>query len=308
MKKSSASNIGLIVLSLPTVIWYVLFCYLPIFGIIIAFKRYHPVPGKSFIYNLFVNSNWVGLENFRFLFLNPQISAVVRNTLVYNLVFILADTILPVVLAIMLSYIYSKKLSTLAQTISLLPHFLSWVVVSYFLYAFLATDKGLFNRALTALDLEPIKFYQTPSVWPAILIFTHIWKSFGYATVMYMAYITSIDTSLYESATVDGATVFSAIRYITLPLLKPIILIILILNLGGIFNSDFGLFYQATRNSGSIIQVTETIDVYTYKALMEQANYSYSAAASLMQNVIGCIFLVVANAVVKKMNPEGGIV
>ena len=294
----------MVLLSLPTVLWYILFCYLPMFGIVIAFKRYRPVAGKSFIYNLFLGSPWVGLENFRFLFLNPQITAVVRNTLSYNLVFLLIDTVFPVVLGILLSYLYSRKLCGLTQTVSLLPHFLSWVVVSYFLYAFLSTDKGLFNGVLAFLHLEQINFYQTPSVWPVILVLTHTWKGFGYATVMYMAYITSIDPTLYESAMVDGATALSCIRYITLPLLKPIILILLILNLGGIFNSDFGLFYQATRNAGSIMSVTETIDVYTYKALMEQANYSYSAAASLLQNIIGCVFLVAANCIVKKMNPE----
>lgn len=149
--KITKSDAGLIVLTLPTVIWYVLFCYLPLFGIAIAFKRYRPLPGKGFIYNLLVNSPWVGFENFKFLFLNPQIGAVVRNTLVYNLVFILIDTIFPVALALLLSHLYSKKLSGFAQTVSLLPHFLSWVVVSYFLYAFLSTDKGLFNHLLVAL-------------------------------------------------------------------------------------------------------------------------------------------------------------
>lgn len=144
-------------------------------------------------------------------------------------------------------------------------------------------------------------------MWPVILTLTHVWKAFGYATVMYMAYISSIDVSLYENAEMDGARPLDAVRYITLPLLKPAILLLLVLNLGGIFHSDFGLFYQAPRNSGSIVAVTETIDVYTYKALMERANYGYSAAASLLQNIMGCLFLLGANAVVKRMSANRGV-
>ncbi len=277
------------------------------FGIVIAFKCYRPVAGKSFIYDLFAASPWVGGENFRFLFLNPQILAVIRNTLSYNAAFLVIDTVLPVVLAILLSYLYSEKLRNFAQTATMLPHFMSWVVVSYFLYAFLSTDRGIVNGIITACGGEAVRWYQEPSAWPVILIITHTWKAYGYATVMYMAYIMSIDPALYDSAMIDGASVRQVIFNITLPLLRPIILVLLILNLGGILNTDFGLFYQATRNSGSIIPVTETIDIYVYKALMEQANYGYSAAASLLQNGIGCLFLLAANLIVKKIDPEEGI-
>ncbi|MBR6158967.1 MAG: sugar ABC transporter permease [Lachnospiraceae bacterium] len=302
-----AGHRGLIALSLPTLLWYIAFCYLPMFGIVIAFKRYRPVAGKSFIYDLFVASPWVGGQNFRFLFLNPQMLAVVRNTLSYNAAFLVIDTVLPVVLAIVFSYLYSEKLRNFAQTTTMLPHFMSWVVVSYFIYAFLSTDRGIINNIITACGGEAVRWYQEPSAWPIILVITHTWKAYGYATVMYMAYITSIDPALYDSAMIDGASVRQVIFNITLPLLRPIILVLLILNLGGILNTDFGLFYQATRNSGSIISATETIDIYVYKALMEQANYGYSAAASLLQNGIGCLFLLAANMIVKKIDPEEGI-
>ena len=300
-------NSGLLLLSLPTLIWYLVFCYLPMFGIVIAFKRYKPVPGKGFIYSLFQKSPWVGFDNFKFLFLNPQMLFTVRNTLAYNLTFLVIDTVLPVALAILLSYLYSKKLSMAVQTAAMLPHFLSWVVVSYFLYAFLSTDRGLFNNILINTGNDPVRWYQNPGVWPVILIITHTWKAYGYALVMYMAYITAIDQELYDSAIVDGADVFQMINHITLPMLRPIILVLLILNLGNILNTDFGLFYQATRNSGSILSSTQTIDVYTYKALMENANYGYSAAASLIQNTVGCFLLIVANYAAKKINPEEGI-
>ncbi|WP_026657158.1 ABC transporter permease subunit [Butyrivibrio sp. AC2005] len=300
-------NSGLLLLSLPTLIWYLVFCYLPMFGIVIAFKRYKPVPGKGFIYSLFQKSPCVGFDNFKFLFLNPQMLLTVRNTLAYNLTFLVIDTVLPVALAILLSYLYSKKLSMAVQTAAMLPHFLSWVVVSYFLYTFLSTDRGLFNNILINTGNDPVRWYQNPGVWPVILIITHTWKAYGYALVMYMAYITAIDQELYDSAIVDGADVFQMINHITLPMLRPIILVLLILNLGNILNTDFGLFYQATRNSGSILSSTQTIDVYIYKALMENANYGYSAAASLIQNTVGCFLLIVANYAAKKINPEEGI-
>ncbi len=296
-----------IALSLPTILWYIAFCYMPLFGIAIAFKRYSPVPGRSFIYNLFVASPFTGLDNFRFLFINPQIKAVVRNTLAYNFIFLILDTVLPIAIAVMLSHIYSDRLRGITKSAAMLPYFMSWVVVSMFLFAFLSTDRGLFNSVLTELGQEPVRWYQEPAVWPFILILTHTWKAYGYALVLYMANITSIDPGLYESAMVDGATAWQMVLKITLPLIRPVVIVIFLLNLGGILNTDFGLFYQATRNSGSIISATQTIDVYTYKALMEQANYGYSAAASLIQNVIGCIFLIAANTLIKRIDPQEGI-
>ena len=301
------SDTGLTVLSLPTLLWYLAFCYLPMFGIIIAFKQYRLVPGKGFIYSLFAGSSWVGLENFKFLFLNPQMSAVIRNTLMYNTLFLVIDTTFPVALAVMLSLLRSDRLRRLTQTWSMLPHFLSWVIVSYFLFAFLSFDKGVLNRLLEGLGAEPIQWYQEPGVWPFILVVIHIWKTYGYSMVMYSAYISAIDPNLYDSAMMDGATLFQRVKYITLPQLRPVILILFLLNLGNILNTDFGLFYQVTRNSGAILSATETIDVYIYKALMEQTNYGYSAAASLLQNMIGCMLLIGANMIIKRVRPEDSI-
>ena len=301
------SDTGLTVLSLPTLLWYLAFCYLPMFGIIIAFKQYRLVPGKGFIYSLFVGSKWVGLQNFRFLFLNPQISAVIRNTLMYNILFLVIDTALPVALAVMLSLLRSDRLKRLTLTWSMLPHFLSWVIVSYFVFAFLSYDKGVFNHLLKGLGAAPVQWYQEPGVWPFILVVIHIWKTYGYSMVMYSAYISAIDPNLYDSAMMDGATLFQRVKYITLPQLRPVILILFLLNLGNILNTDFGLFYQVTRNSGAILSATETIDVYIYKALMEQTNYGYSAAASLLQNMIGCMLLIGANMIIKRVRPEDSI-
>jgi ABC-type polysaccharide transport system, permease component len=300
-------DFGLTMLSLPTLLWYLAFCYLPMFGIVIAFKQYRMIPGKGFIYSLFSGSKWVGFENFRFLFINPQLSMVVRNTLLYNVLFLIIDTVFPVALAVLLSLLYSKKRQGLFQTVSMLPHFMSWVIVSYFLFAFLSADKGLLNNILTTLGLDAAKWYQEPAAWPFILVITHTWKAYGYSVVMYSAYLTAINPVLYDAALIDGATIKERIFYITLPQLKPVIIVLLVMNLGHILNSDFGLFYQVTRNSGSILSATETIDVYTYKALMEQANYGYSAAASLLQNVIGALLLLFADYVIKRFDKDEGI-
>ena len=297
----------LTLLSLPTVIWFMAFCYVPLFGIVFAFKNYKVKRGKGFIYSLFVNSKWVGLKNFKFLFLSSDIYNIFRNTICYNLTFIIIGITLPVALAIMITQLRSRKLAKVCQTAVFLPHFLSWVVISYFVYAFLSTDKGLLNNLIVAFGGERIMWYQEAKYWPFILVFINTWKTFGYSMVVYMATITGIDQSLYESAVIDGASKWQQCKGITIPLLRPVISIMFILNVGNIFSTDFGLFYQVTRDSNSIIDVTQTLDVYVHKALMENNNYEYSAAVSLLQNTLGCIMLIAANLAVKKIDPESGL-
>ena len=297
----------LTLLSLPTVIWFIAFCYIPLFGIVFAFKNYKVNRGKGFIYSLFVNSKWVGLKNFKFLFLSSDIGNIFRNTLCYNFVFICIGVTLPVALAMMITQLRSKKLAKVCQTAVFMPHFLSWVVISYFVYAFLATDQGLLNSIVTAFGGERIRWYQEKTYWPYFLVFINTWKTFGYSMVVYMATITGIDQSLYESAVIDGATKWQQCKGITLPMLRPVISIMFILNVGSIFSTDFGLFYKVTRDSGTIIDVTQTLDVYVYKATMESNNYGHSAAASLLQNTLGCIMLIAANLVVKKIDPDSGL-
>ena len=294
-------------LSLPTVLWYLCFCYLPLFGIVMAFKKYRLIPGKGFLYSLFVGSKWVGLDNFRYLFMNPQMGLAVRNTVLYNLVFLLLDLALPVVLAIALSYLRSGRLRSAAQTAAMLPHFLSWMIVSYFAFAFLSTDRGLLNSLLRGFGRQAVSWYQEPGSWPWLLTLTHLWKSFGYSMVLYYSYVIGIDQALYESAAIDGAGTASMIRHITLPQLKGVIVTMGLLSLGGIFTSDFGLFYQVPRNSGAILSATETVDVYIYKALMDQANYGFSEAGSLLQSGIGCALLLGANFLVRRVDQEVGL-
>ncbi len=300
-------DLELTFLSLPTVLWFIAFCYIPLFGIVFAFKNYKVKAGKGFIYSLFVHSKWVGFKNFQFLLRSPDLANIFRNTLGYNVVFLLIGVTLPVALAIMISHLHSRRLAKICQTAVFLPHFLSWVVISYFVFAFLSTDKGLVNALIQSLGGERILWYQDKRPWPFLLVFINTWKTFGYSMVVYMATITGIDQSLYESAVIDGATKWQQTRWITLPLLRPIISIMFILNVGHIFSTDFGLFFQVTRDSNSLIDVTQTLDVYVYKALMQNNNYNYSSAVGLLQSVFGCILLVVTNIAVKRIDPESGL-
>lgn len=296
-------------LHLPTTIWYIVFCYAPMFGVVIAFKNYRARPGRSFLWSLIHNSDWVGFENFQFLFKSSYFETMLRNTLVYNTIFIVLGVVIPVALAIMISQLYSKKLAKTCQTMMFLPHFLSWVVIGYFVYAFLATDAGLVNNTAKLLNIGNPKhqWYQDVGFWTWFLVFLNVWKTMGYNMVVYMATISGIDSQMYEAALIDGASKWQQTKYITIPTLRPIISIMFIMAVGNIFRSDFGLFYQATRNSGSLTSITQTIDVYVYKALLERPNINLSSAAALLQSVCGCLTIVIANIVVKKIDPEAGL-
>ena len=309
-KKFSLDDLQLFFLSLPTTIWYLLFCYVPMFGILIAFKKYKVSPGKGFLWSLVNNSPWCGLDNFKFLFSSNAKTTVAmfRNTVCYNIIFIILGIVIPVSLAIVISHLYSKRLAKVCQTAIFLPHFLSWVIVGYFVYAFLATKEGLVNNILLNLGTNPVRWYQKEAIgyWPFFLTFLNVWKGVGYNMIVYMASIQGIDGSLYEAAIIDGASKHQQTKYITLPLLKPVIIIMFIMAVGRIFNSDFGLFYKTTRNSTSLYTAYVTLDVYVYNSLFNSTipTYGYASAAGFMQSVLGCITLVAANAIVRKVDNE----
>lgn len=304
----SRDDTELTLLSLPTAIWYVAFCFLPMFGIIMAFKDYKiVVSGKSFFYNLLA-SDWVGLKNFEFLASSGSLSLVVKLTLLYNLVFMVLGILVPVTLAILMSQLHNKQLGKVCQTAMFLPYFMSWVVITYFVFAFLSPDKGLFNSILTSLGKDTINWYMEPKYWPMILIFLNVWKGMGYGMVIYLATITGIDGSLYEAAVIDGATKWQQTRYITLPILKTVIVMMFILNVGGIVRSDFGLFYQVPKGSNSLYTVTETIDVFIYKMIKGQPNPNMASSAAFLQSVIGCILILATNWISKKIDEDTGII
>lgn len=304
-KKFTFDDLELILLSLPTVIWYAVFSFLPMFGVLVAFKDYRPVRGKGFVGSL-IASEWTGLENFEFLVKSPDTGIMIRNTLLYNIVFIILGVVIPVTLAIMITNLYSQKLAKICQTAMFLPHFMSWVVASYFLLAFLSIDKGLFNNAIVSFGGEPISWYgaEATNYWPFIIVILNLWKTTGYGMVVYLATITGIDSTYYEAAVIDGASKWQQVKRITIPLLKPIIVIMFIMSVGKIFNSDFGLFYQATRDSGEIRAATLTIDVYVYNALLRLSNMGMSSAAAFVQSICGFVTIMIANAIVKKVDEE----
>ncbi len=305
-KKFTKDDLELTLLALPTTIWYILFTYLPMFGIIIAFKRFKPMKDTNFLVALLKSEN-MGINNFKFLFATPDAWIMFRNTLVYNIIFIITGMVISISLAIMISQLHSAKLAKVCQTAMFLPHFLSWVVVSYFVFSFLSADKGLINQILRSYGMENIQWYMESEYWPYILIFMNLWKGTGYSMVVYLASISGIDGSLYEAAIIDGSTKGQQVKYITLPMLKPIILIMFILAVGRIFSTDFGLFYQVPRNSGPLVDVTQTIDVYVYKALTGMNNIGFASAAGLLQSVLGLIMIFSANQIIRRIEPENSL-
>lgn len=299
----------LTLLALPTMVWYVLFCYLPMFGIVLSFKDYKIIDAtKSFVYNL-IKSDWAGFKNFEYFLNLKDFPQILWNTLSYNFIFIILDIVLPVGAALMIGNIYSKRKSKVYQTLMFMPHFMSWVVVSYFVYAFLVTDKGLLNSIIKSMGGDPINWYFEPKYWRVILTILHVWKTLGYSMVVYLASITGIDTSLYEAAVLDGASKAQQAKYITLPSLQPIIIMMFILAVGRIFASDFGLFYQVTRGAGQpLTPYVATFDVKIYQMVTTSAKLGQNAAASMFQSIIGCITILTANAIVRKFDKSSALI
>ncbi|MDU2490270.1 sugar ABC transporter permease [uncultured Clostridium sp.] len=295
------ANKELLLLTIPGTIWFLIFAYLPMFGVTIAFKDWK-IHGSFF--ESWLKSDWVWLDNFKFLFKSSDAWLITRNTVLYNLVFIILGIVLPVTLAILLKEIFNKRLSKFYQTSMFLPYFLSWVVVSYCLYAFLSPEKGYLNTIFASMGMDKVSWYTESVYWPFIIIIMSQWKGVGYGTVVYLASICGIDKTYYEAALIDGATKWQQIKNITIPLLKPIIIIMFITSIGGMFRSDFGLFYQLPKNSGALYPVTNVIDTYVYRGLMNLGNVGMSSAAALYQSFVGMILIITTNAIVKKVDEE----
>jgi putative aldouronate transport system permease protein len=291
-------------LALPTAIWYLLFCYLPMFGVILAFKNYRISGGflKSIL-----QSEWVGLKNFAFLFSNKDIWLIIRNTLAYNAVMIILGIVIPVALALMLNELRNKTAAKLYQTILFFPYFLSWVVVSTLVWGFLSYDMGMVNSILDNSGLPMRRFYMEPRFWPGFLVFMSQWKGIGYGMVIYLASITSMDKTVYEAAIIDGATKWQQARKITIPMMKTVIVLMFIMSVGRIFYSDFGLFFQVPRNSNSLYKTVYTLDVYVYD-LLKTSSAGMAAAAALVQSVAACVTILAVNQLVKKIDPDSAMI
>lgn len=290
----------LLLIALPGIVYLIINNYIPMFGVFLAFKDFNYMKG-------IFGSNWCGLDNFKYLF-SSQAFIITRNTLLYNLAFIVIGTIASIFVAILLCELGTRFRVKVFQSSLLLPNFLSWVVVGYIGFAFLNSDTGFINNTvLKYLGGAKISWYTTPKYWPAILILVYLWKNVGYSSVIYMASIAGIDKGIFEAARIDGASKMKQIFHITLPLLKPTVVILTLMSVGRIFYSDFGLFYQVPMNSGALYDVTQTIDTYVYHGLMELNDVGMSAAAGLYQSVVGFILVVTANAIVRKVDNENAL-
>ena len=285
-------------LALPGIIYMICNNYLPMFGIVIAFKKLNFAKG-------ILASPWCGLKNFEFLFKSSTAFTMIRNTICYNVLWLILGHVLAIASAILLNEITNRFRARFYQSVILLPYLMSWVVVSYLVFAFLSADTGMFNNSiLKPLGIAPVNWYSESKYWPFILTFVNHWKNNGYTMIVYFASIVGISQDYYEAAMLDGATKWQQIKHITIPQLVPTIITLMILSVGRIFASDFGLFYQIPRNTGALYNATQTIDVYVYNALMQRSDYGMASAASVFQSIVGFLMVMVTNAIVRKVSRE----
>lgn len=306
-RKNRKKTLMLLTMVAPVSIWLILLRYIPMAGIVLAFKKYKVYTKAPSLINNIVHSNWVGLGNFKFLFASSDTLLILRNTIGYNLLWIALGVVISVSLAIMLNEVRSKFAAKTYQTLMFFPYFISWVVVSYFVMALLDPTSGLIVKAQLAGGGEATNWYHDYKPWPVILTLSNLWKNMGYQTILYLAAITGIDKTQYEAAAIDGAGKWQQIWHVTIPNLRSMVIILLIMDLGKIFNSDFGLFYSVPQNSGSIFRTTQVLDTYVYRALMNSQNIGMSTAASLFQNTVGFILIMIANTAIRKIDPDSAL-
>ncbi len=304
-KFSVNKNLLFFIMVLPGLIWFALLCYLPLFGILLAFKQFHFYRGGFFV-SLF-RSQWIGMQNFYFLFSSDAAWIITRNTLFYNVAFIIFGTVCSLAIAIALSELLNKRLAKYYQTFMFLPYFLSIIVVGYVLFSFLSIDKGSINHFLTFFGFQPIQWYSNPKYWPFIITITYLWKNIGYGSIFYLAGILAIDKHFYEAAELDGASKWQQIWKITLPELKPLIIVLVLIGVGQIFQSDFGTFYWLPLNTGALFPTTNVINTYVFRGLMDSGNVGMTAATGLYQSIMGFILIVIVNKMIRKYDSENAL-
>jgi putative aldouronate transport system permease protein len=292
----------LLIMMIPGLLYILINNYLPMLGIVIAFKDVNFAKG-------ILQSDWVGLANFEYLFKTSDAYIITRNTILYNLVFIILGTVLSLAAAILLNEIKSKVLVKAYQSIITLPHLISMVIVGYLGFAFLSPDTGFLNKTvLPWFGIEEgISWYTENKYWPWILTLVHFWKAIGYSSIVYFAALLGIDEEYYEAARLDGASRWQQILHITLPIIVPVITMLTLLNIGRIFYSDFGLFYQVPMNSGALFESTSTIDTYVFRGLMGSGDIGMSTAAGVYQSIVGFILVILANLIVRRFNKDNAL-
>ena len=303
VKKEKKKNVlkeywPLYLMMLPALLYLLINNYIPMAGMVIAFKKLNFAKGIW-------ASPWAGLKNFKFLFASKDAWIITRNTLLYNVAFILVNMVVGIAIAILITEVRNTKLKKIYQSAILLPFLMSMVILSYIVYALLSAENGLVNNSILPLfHIDPIQWYQKPKYWPAILIIANCWKGVGYGCLIYIASLIGIDPSFYEASRLDGASKWQEITKITLPSLVPTIITLLLLSIGRIFYSDFGLFYQVPMNSGVLFPTTNVIDTYVYRALIEQGNISMSSAAGVYQSLVGFCVVMLSNWIVRKVDKD----
>ncbi|MGO4950767.1 MULTISPECIES: ABC transporter permease subunit [Paenibacillus] len=291
----------LFLMMVPGLAYLIINNYLPLFGIIIAFKDYNYSQG-------IFRSEWIGLENFEYLFKTTDAYIITRNTILYNGGFIILNLIVGVSIAIFLNEIKNRFMSRFYQTAILMPYLISMIIVGYLVFALLSLETGFINKTILPwLGISDISWYSEAKYWPYILTIVHIWKSAGYLCVIFLATIVGIDNEYYEAAKLDGATTWQQIRTITIPLLMPVVTIMTLLQIGRIFYSDFGLFYQVPLNAGALQSTTNVIDTYVYRSLMTLGDIGMSSAAGLYQSIVGCVLVFISNYIVRKINKDNAM-
>jgi len=292
-------NATLLLMALPAVLLLFVFAYLPMIGIVVAFKDYRAAKG-------IFDSDWIGFKNFEFLFGSGDALKIIFNTLFLNALFIVTMTIAALGIAILMNEIreHSKWLTNFYQSALLLPHFISYVIVSYFVFAFLNSDNGMVNHVITAAGGEPVSWYTSPQYWPTILTSVNLWKHAGFNSIIYLSGILAINPDYYEAARIDGANKWQQIKGITLPLLTPLVIITTLLAIGRIFYADFGLFFQVPRDNSLLYSTTDVIDTYVFRALRVTGDVGQAAAAGFFQAVVGFLLVLAANWAVRRVDKE----
>lgn len=293
------NNIELTLLGLPGILLLFVFCYIPMGGVIIAFKNYTYADG-------ILGSKWIGFDNFKFFFTSQDAWRITRNTVGYGIVFIALGIAAGVALALILNEVSNKVSLKIYQTTMILPNFLSWVIVGYITYVFLNPTSGVLNQIVKLFGGNEIAWYSEPKYWPFILPIVQVWKSVGMGSLIYYSTLMGMDSSIFEAAEIDGAGKLQKIRYITIPSLIPIMTIMLIMNVGNVIKGDFGLFYQVTRDVGLLYPTTDIIDTYVFRAL-KGGSMAMSSAVGLFQSVVGFIMVIITNKIVTKIEPDNAM-
>ncbi|MFD0693221.1 ABC transporter permease [Paenibacillus sp. GCM10027628] len=281
----------------PALLFFILFSYIPMVGIYFAFTKF------SFDKGLF-GSDFVGMANFKFLYQSGVLWNISKNTVLYNLAFIILGNMFQLVCAIFLSRISSKWFKKTAQSMMFLPFFISWVLVGAFAYNLFNSDNGVINTLLKQFDMPTYDFFLETAPWKYILVAFNIWKGLGYGTIIYLAAIMSINEENYEAARIDGANIFQQIRHITIPLLKPTFILLVLFSLGGILKGQFDLFYQIIGNNGTLFDATDIIDTYVFRSLTVNFDLGMGTAAGLYQSFFGFILVLTVNYLIKRHNNE----